>query len=148
MTRTSYTMRIGASTAVPDTSPSPCAACVSPIENKAPSTKTGKYTVVPAVMWRLSMFPPFALGGIVTNIESVAGATPITPGNGRRGIVIRSVNATSVAPGAIANVLRYGSVNSSDRNPNPGKTAVHAHSPTSRWCNVTARMSPGSAPST
>jgi hypothetical protein len=35
-------MRMGASIAVPLISPSPWAACVSPIEKSAPSTKTGK----------------------------------------------------------------------------------------------------------
>ena len=33
---------MGASMAVPDTSPSPCTAWVSPMEKFAPSTKTGK----------------------------------------------------------------------------------------------------------
>ena len=54
----------------------------SPIENNAPFTNTGKNTVVPFVKFGSSIFPPFSLGGIVLNISSVAGATPITPGNG------------------------------------------------------------------
>ena len=33
---------IGLSIAVPQTSPSPCVACVSPIENRAPGTSTGR----------------------------------------------------------------------------------------------------------
>ena len=93
-------MRIGASIAVPQTSPRPWAACVSPIEKSAPSTKTGKYTVVPATRWGSSMLPPLARGGMVESISSVGGATPMTPGKGRRGTRIRSLNATCVSPGS------------------------------------------------
>ena len=58
--------------------------------------------VVPTCMWRLSMFPPLARGGIVERRESVAGATPMTPGKGARGMEISSLNRTSSAPGGIS----------------------------------------------
>ena len=75
------------------------------MENNAPSTNTGKYTVVPTPMCRLSMFPPLARGGMVVSMESVAGATAMTPGNGFNGTEIRSLNRAWVAPGSISNAL-------------------------------------------
>ena len=49
---------IGLSIAVPQISPSPCAAWGSPTENSAPSTPTGRWSVLPAAMSRTSMLPP------------------------------------------------------------------------------------------
>ena len=57
--------RIGVSIAVPQTSPSPWAAWPSPIDSRAPSWKTGRNSVAPAVRWRVSMLPPWRSGGIV-----------------------------------------------------------------------------------
>ena len=42
------------------------------------------------------MLPPLARGGIVDNISSLSGATPIIPGKGRSGTLMRSVKATDV----------------------------------------------------
>ena len=50
--------RIGHSTAVTHTSPSPWAAWGSPHENSAPGHQTGSHSVEPAVRWRVSMLPP------------------------------------------------------------------------------------------
>ena len=94
------------------------------------------------------MLPPFWRGGMVTSIESVSGATPITPGNGRSGIRIPGAKPTLVSPGSNSKILRYGSGNRSARNPNPGTFATQPQSPSSISCSVTARRSPGSAPST
>src|SRR4030066_366042 len=56
---------IGDSIAVPQTSPSPWAACVSPTENSAPATCTGSHSFVPRVRSRMSMFPPTSRGGTI-----------------------------------------------------------------------------------
>ena len=51
---------IGHSIAVPETSPSPWAAWPSPVENSAPSTSIGRYSVVPLTSSLQSRFPPDA----------------------------------------------------------------------------------------
>src|SRR5262245_6427891 len=94
------------------------------------------------------MLPPFARGGMVTSIESVAGATAITPANGRIGTAILSLKRTTVSPGENLKILRKGSLNSSARNPNPGIDAAQPQSFTSTLWTVTASTSPGVAPST
>jgi hypothetical protein len=68
--------------AVPHTSPSPIAAWVSPTENSAPSTPTGRNRVVPTCRCFVSMLPPQRVGGTIECSPGWAGATPIVPGNG------------------------------------------------------------------
>ncbi len=93
------TARIGVSMAVPLTSPSPWVAWPSPIEKRAPATKTGRNSVEPAMRWRVSMFPPWRSGGIVLS-GPVSGATPISPQNGARGTRMPGQNsARPVGPG-------------------------------------------------
>ena len=70
---------------VPDSSPSPCAACRSPTENRAPATSTGSQSVLPATSCRMSMLPPTCRGGAVGCGPRAAGATPSTPGKGASG---------------------------------------------------------------
>ncbi len=53
------------SIAVPQASPSPCAKCASPTENKAPSTNTGSISRAPLLNCLMSRLPPFSRGGIV-----------------------------------------------------------------------------------
>ena len=81
---------IGASSPVTQTSPSPWQPCASPVENSAPSTCTGRYSVVPATSWRVSMFPPKRPGGMIGCAEASAGQTPIVPMNGVSGIATSS----------------------------------------------------------
>ena len=94
------------------------------------------------------MLPPLVRGGIVTSIESVAGATPSTPAKGARGSVMSSLKRTSVAPGSMGKPRIHGSVNSSARKPKPGRMVAQPHPDTSTSWMVTARTSPGLAPST
>ena len=54
--------RIGHSIAATQTSPSPCAACGSPIEKCAPGRCTGMWKVVPAVRCRVSTLPAALVG--------------------------------------------------------------------------------------
>ena len=70
---------IGASSPVTQTSPSPWQPCASPQENSAPSTCTGRYSVVPATSWRVSMLPPKVPGGMTGCALAPAGQTPIVP---------------------------------------------------------------------
>jgi hypothetical protein len=73
---------IAVSMAVPQTSPSPCAEWVSPTENSAPSTPTGRYRVVPTRRCLVSILPPQREGGTIERGPGSTGATPIVPGNG------------------------------------------------------------------
>ena len=73
------------SMAVPQTSPSPCAAWVSPIENSAPGTSTGRYSTVPADRARMSRWPPTRRGGTTEWWPGSAGATPTVPAKGFSG---------------------------------------------------------------
>lgn len=63
---------IDVSIAVPQTSPSPWAAWVSPSENSAPSTPTGRYSVVPGPRYLTSMLPPQRDGGTTGWDDAVA----------------------------------------------------------------------------
>ena len=72
------------STPVPQISPSPIAAWRSPAASSAPGTKTGRYTVAPSPMMRVSMLPPCGPGEPHAT-GAPAGATPITPIIGRTG---------------------------------------------------------------
>ena len=76
---------MGLSMAVPHTSPSPWAAWVSPTENSAPGTSTGRNSSVPAAMSRVSMLPPTLRGGMTECDPGSAGATPMVPVNGFNG---------------------------------------------------------------
>ena len=66
-------MSIAVSTAVPQTSPSPIAACVSPTENSAPSTPTGRYSVHPGCRCLMSMLPPQRRGGTIEWLPGLGG---------------------------------------------------------------------------
>ena len=76
---------MGVSMAVPQTSPSPCAAWPSPRLKRAPGTCTGSQSRVPAVRWRVSMLPPASVGGMVLR-GSPGEASPSTPQKGARGM--------------------------------------------------------------
>ena len=52
------------SSAVTQTSPSPCTPCPSPAEDSAPAVQTGRYKVVPATSSFKSMLPPNSRGTI------------------------------------------------------------------------------------
>src|ERR1700738_727254 len=54
----SITTSMGQLSAGPATSPSPCTACPSPVENSAPSTAIGRNSAVPSVSSRQSRLPP------------------------------------------------------------------------------------------
>jgi hypothetical protein len=73
------------SIAVPQTSPSPWAAWVSPTEKSAPATSTGSQSSVPVPMSRTSMLPPTRRGGTMLWVPSAAGARPMVPQNGLSG---------------------------------------------------------------
>ena len=81
---------IGDSRPVTQTSPSPWAACASPQLKSAPATWTGRYSVVPRVSWRVSMFPPKFPGGMTGCALAPAGQTPIVPMKGSIGILMSS----------------------------------------------------------
>src|SRR5690606_40168492 len=49
--------------ALTQTSPSPCAKCPSPVENRPPSTYTGRNSLAPLVSCLTSKLPPFSRGG-------------------------------------------------------------------------------------
>ena len=71
------------SSAVTQTSPSPCTPWPSPTEKFAPGTHTGRYSVLPAVISLLSRLPPWMRGSFDAMVpNSGGGATPITPKNG------------------------------------------------------------------
>ena len=137
--------RIGVSIAVPQTSPSPWAACPSPRLNNAPGTCTGSHRTDPAVRWRVSMLPPVTSGGIVLR-ASPAGATPSSPQNGASGMRIPGRNSAATRSRRV--IRRYGSGNSSASRPKPGMFAVQPQSPGSKESSSTSSVSPGSAPST
>src|ERR1700679_882649 len=84
--RSSLTLTlIGDSMAVPQTSPSPCATCGSPIEYSAPFTLIGRDRSPPPPRSRISIFPPVAYGGMVLKAPASAGATPVVPQKGFTG---------------------------------------------------------------
>ena len=89
-TRKRIVAYIGASRPVTQISPSPWQPWASPVENSAPSTCTGRYSVVPATSWRVSMLPPNVPGGIIGWALAPAGQTPIVPMNGVSGITMSS----------------------------------------------------------
>ncbi|CAB4759684.1 unannotated protein [freshwater metagenome] len=84
---TSITTLMGLSIAVPHTSPSPCAACVSPSESSAPVTSTGNKSSVPSAISRISILPPTRRGGTTECRPASAGASPTVPTKGFRGTV-------------------------------------------------------------
>ena len=120
-------MSIAVSTAVPQTSPSPIAACVSPTENSAPSTPTGRYSVQPGCRCLMSMLPPQRRGGTIEWLPGSAGASPIVPGNGANGSVMSSANRTRPADASTSEIRSHGAVNSSASRPKPGMIAVQPH---------------------
>ena len=69
------------SSAVPQHSPSPCAAWPSPTYSCAPGTLTGRYTVEPAVSSLQSRLPPYSFRGGMDPCRpsSAAGAVPRMP---------------------------------------------------------------------
>ena len=74
------------SSAVMQTSPSPCTPWPSPAMNSAPSLNTGKYSVVPGFNSLLSMLPPKARGTAEPQRpQALGGATPMMPKNGSSG---------------------------------------------------------------
>ena len=73
---TTTTVLMAASTAVPQTSPSPWRACPSPIESIPPGTLTGKYAVTPARISGVSMLPPCAAGVMLIRTSPAAGRDP------------------------------------------------------------------------
>ena len=72
----------------------------------------------------------------------------MTPGNGLMGIEMSSEKRTSPNSLSIWKVLRKGSVATSGTKPPPSLTIVQPHPRSSSSIKVTARTSPGSAPST
>ncbi len=139
---------MAASTAVPHTSPSPIAACVSPTEKSAPSTPTGRYRVVPARRCLMSRLPPQVDGGTIECSPGSGSATPIVPGNGSNGSVIPSAKRTRRVSASTCEMRSHGSGYSSARSPNPGMIAVQPQSPGRSSRISTASTSPGFAPFT
>ena len=74
--------RMGLSMAVPQTSPSPCAACVSPTEKSAPATSMGRNSSVPCAMSRTSMLPPDAARWNDAVLPGLGGRDPDRAGEG------------------------------------------------------------------
>ncbi len=84
-----------ASIATKDDSPSAMIAWTSPMDSRAPGTRTGRYTVEPGRASVTSMFPPSAYAGMIVEFVPVAGATPMQPIIGRTGNACRSVTWTT-----------------------------------------------------
>ena len=133
------------STPVPQTSPSPMAACRSPAANSAPSWATGRYTTVPAPMRRVSRLPP-CTPGVAVDTGAPAGATPMTPIMGWSGTAMPS--AIVAIPSSIGTILCRCSGRSSLKTPKPWATAMMPWRPMSTDSMRTLRTSPGWAPST
>ena len=76
---------IALSIAVPQTSPSPCAAWVSPTENSPPATSTGSHSIDPFARSLMSRLPPTRRGGTTECSPGSARASPIVPVNGFSG---------------------------------------------------------------
>ena len=75
------------SSAVMQTSPSPCTPWPSPAKNNAPSLNTGRYSVVPGRSSLLSMLPPKQRGtGEPQRPQLGGGAVAMMPKNGSSGI--------------------------------------------------------------
>src|SRR5260221_395366 len=71
------------STAVTQTSPSPCAKCPSPVENRPPSWNTGRNSFAPLLSCFTSKLPPFSRGGSVrkpVRAQGPAGTAPVGSG--------------------------------------------------------------------
>ena len=81
---------------MPHTSPSPWAAWVSPIDNNAPSTSTGRRKTVPADISLISKFPPTFLGGTTECNPFSASARPMVPTNGLRATLPPASNSETV----------------------------------------------------
>ena len=91
------------SSAVMQTSPSPCMPWPSPAMNSAPSLNTGRYSVVPGFSSLLSMLPPNARGtGDPQRPHAFGGATPMMPKNGS--------SASSVPHGRVATPRAWSTV--------------------------------------
>ncbi len=132
------------STPVPETSPSPITACISPIPNSAPGWWMGRYTVVPVVTNAQSRFPPWDPGTTV-EIAPSRGATPMTPSIGLTG----SLRDPQVATLASIRTSRVRDTRTrSPRNPMPGVVTVRPCGPGRRPSMSTASVSPGAAPRT
>ena len=138
------------SSALMQTSPSPCTPWPSPAEKFAPGTKTGRNSVAPAPSSLLSRLPPCARGSLVEIApHSGGGATPMTPKKGasgssvpqgRRQVRRRAVDR-DVAEVALGEVLGQGA----DQRAEAAKAPVGAELDP---VDVDSSMSPGSAPST
>ena len=103
------------STAVRQTSPSPCAKWASPVENSAPCLKTGRNSRAPFVNCFTSKFPPFSRGGMVRRpvrpqcpgialAGSGGGASPPL----RARALARAQSASFLADGATAEIPMNG----------------------------------------
>ena len=77
------------STPVPQISPSPIDACMSPTANMPPGCRTGKKSFAPGPCWWSSRLPPWRPAQPFV-ISSPSVATPTTPTIGRSGKLIRS----------------------------------------------------------
>ena len=112
--------------AVPHTSPSPCAAWVSPTENSAPATSTGRNNSVPCARSRISILPPTRRGGTTLCNPGSAGATPMVPVKGFSGTLPhRPNNAGARVVASYCHRCSAGSLKSSANSPKPGIFAVH-----------------------
>jgi hypothetical protein len=125
---------------------------LTPHENSAPLTSTGRNKVDPAVTCFVSMFPPVLYGGIVENFPFSPRATPISPQNGRRGIRIPFSSSNHAYPASRSSFHTFSTgacaLNSSASRPKPGNAAVQPQSAGCRSRTSTWRTSPGSAETT
>ena len=94
--------------AVPHTSPSPCVAWPSPIENRAPGTKTGRNSVEPATRWRVSMLPPWTSGGIVLSGPLSGRDTHLATERGQRHVDPRPVLGQAARSGDRGDLVERG----------------------------------------
>jgi hypothetical protein len=137
------------SIAVPQTSPSPWAACGSANETNPPSTLTGRWRIDPAFSSLLSILPPKYCGGIIVCFPFL-GAVPTMPRNGLTGISTpsRKPFLTDLAVPCLISHITISSLNSFARTPKFSKMAVQPQSPDSTSSNSIFSASPGLAPST
>ena len=145
----SSTRSMGHSMAVWQTSPSPCAACPSPTENRAPGISIGKNNELPGTSSLQSMLPPERRGGWVEWRPGSSGGIPMTPMKGRRATVWPCWSLAVRASGSSFQSMRsLRSATPRRRVRSLSPTKVVPHVPVLKSATRTSRTMPGSAPRT
>lgn len=102
---------------------------------------------MPSVRCFVSTLPPVVYGGMVGNGPFPAGATPISPANGRSGTRMPLIlsNHANFAPSGRSQIFNDAVVNSSASRPKPGMMPVQPHSAVDTDRISICSVSPGSA---